>query len=159
MEGTQPLYSGHNTIDRQEVMPSTSPSSGCSKGIISEDNVRALGASVRELDRPLRIVSSTGDNLDNVGTCNVYIKTKVKGKGRTMLNSAVLRENKAEKEVLVRLKNMKKFRIIPGSLCLENIDDSINKSYYTAYLVHQLSYYQPTKCEVKEPSKEHKQTS
>ena len=41
-----------------------------SKDIIAKDIMRALGMRVKEFDRPLRIISATGDSLVIVGTCN-----------------------------------------------------------------------------------------
>ena len=81
--------------------------SRCSKDIISEQIVRALGVNVSELDRHLRIITASGDNLDILGTCNICIKTQVTGQGGKTLEG-----NKAEREVLVSLKNMNKTRTV-----------------------------------------------
>ena len=69
--------------------------------------MRALGMRVKVLDSPLRIISATGDCLEIVGACKLFMKTQVTGSGRKMIGeAAVLRGNKAEKELLVSLKSM-----------------------------------------------------
>ena len=50
--------------------------SGCSKEIISEDIVPALGIRVAELEYPLSIIRATGDCLNIVGTCTLFMKTQ-----------------------------------------------------------------------------------
>ena len=114
--------------------------SGYSKDIISEEIVRALGVNINKLNRPLKIMTASGDSLYILGTCNRYIKTQVTDRRRKILDCAVLRGNKAEREILVSLQNMKKFCIVHETFGLETIDDYVYNTSVAApgALAHRL---------------------
>ena len=95
--------------------------SGCSKDIISEDTVHALG---------------TGDKLNIVGTGNLFMKTQVTGPTRRVIEAAVLRGNETKRELLVSLKNMEKYSIVHLTFPFETVEqyfnNKINKNFSTA---------------------------
>ena len=58
---------------------------GCSKSIISEEAVKALGSQITELDRSLKIISASGEALSIIGTADIFIQTQVTGKKKRPL--------------------------------------------------------------------------
>ena len=93
---------------------------------------------------------------------DVFIKTQVTGKKKTLLQCAVLRRNK-NPEILVSLENMKKLGIVHPTFGHQTIDQSlfnqhhISNTYSERYQANSIQYYQPTKSDIKEPSKEEKE--
>ena len=95
---------------------------GCSKSIISEKAVRALGSQITELDRPLKIIYASGEALSIIGTADIFIQTQVTGKKKKMLQCCVLRGNKQNPEILVSLEEMKELRIVHPTFGRQTID-------------------------------------
>ena len=93
---------------------------------------------------------------------DVFIKTQVTGKKKTLLQCAVLRRNK-NPEILVSLENMKKLGRVHPTFGHQTIDRSlfnqyhISNTYSERYQANSIQYYQPTKSDIKEPSKEEKE--
>ena len=96
--------------------------SGCSRDIGAQSIVSDLGLRMRELERPLHIVSAEGNALDIIGTTTLFKSSQATGDKRRMIEAAVLRGGK-DRELLVSLKNLKKFRIIHSTFPQQNIDD------------------------------------
>ena len=128
--------------------------SGCSKSIVSEEVVRTLGAQMNELDKSLKMAS--GGSLHILGTSDVFIKTLVTCKKKKLLHCTVLRGNKQSPEILVSLENMKRLGIVHPTFGRQTIDQFSSK-YSERYQANSIQYYQPTKSDIKEPSKEDKE--
>ena len=72
--------------------------------------------------------------LNILGTSNIFINMQVTGKGKKMLEGAVIKGNKQEREILVSLQNMKRFGIVHPTFGFETIDQFIynqNKNNYS----------------------------
>ena len=110
---------------------------------------------MHELDKSLKIISVSGDSLLILGTSAVFIKTQVTGKKKTLLQCAVLRRNK-NPEILVSLENMKRLGIVHPTFGRQTINQFSSK-YSERYQANSIQYYQPTKSDIKEPSKEEKE--
>ena len=95
--------------------------SGCIRDIIAEAICSDLGLKMRVLDKPLHIVSADGNTLDITGTVTLFMSSQATGEKRRMIEAAVLRGGK-DHELLLSLKNLKKFRMIHSTFPHENID-------------------------------------
>ena len=125
---------------------------GCSKSIVSEEAVRALGSQINELDRSLKIISASGESLSIIGTADIFITTQVTGKRRRLLQFCLLRGNKQNLEILVSLEMMKKLKIVHETFGLQTIDDflyntgpTIGNKYSERHTYNDIQFYQPTK--------------
>ena len=93
---------------------------------------------------------------------DVFIKTQVTGKKKTLLQCAVLRRNK-NPEILVSLENMKKLGRVHPTFGHQTIDQFLFNQYHISnryseiYQANSIQYYQPTKSDIKEPSKKDKE--
>ena len=96
--------------------------SGCSCDIVAQSIVSDLGLKMNKLERPLHIVSAEGNALDIIGTCTLFMSSQATGDKRRMIEAAVLRGGK-DRELLISLKNFKKFRMIHRTFPHQNIDD------------------------------------
>ena len=83
---------------------------GCSKSIVSEEAVRALGSQINKLDRLLKIISASGESLSFIGTEDIFITTQVMGKRKRLLQCCALRGSKQNPAILVSLEMMKKLK-------------------------------------------------
>ena len=135
---------------------------GCSKSIISEEAVRALGSQITELDRSLKIISASGEALSIIGTVDIFIQTQVTSKKKRMLQCCVLRGNKQNPEILVSLEKMKELRIVHPTFGRQTIDDFLYNTTGTTFKnkyselcnCNSIQFYQPTKTVLKEPTEE-----
>ena len=88
--------------------------------------VSDLGLKIRELQKPLHIVSADGNTLDITGTVTLFMYSQATGDKRRMIEATVLRGGK-DRELLVSLKNLKnKFCMIHSTFPHQN---KSNKEY------------------------------
>ena len=81
---------------------------GCTKPIISEAIVEDLNIQVKPLSRNMTIVDASGRSLDITGTAKVYVSVSSQADGRRKLvEAAVLRGNKTDREILISLQLLK----------------------------------------------------
>ena len=52
--------------------------------------MRALGSQITELDRSLKIISASGEDLSIIGIADVYIQTQVTGQKKKLIQCCVL---------------------------------------------------------------------
>ena len=93
---------------------------GCSRDIVAQAIVSDLSLKMRELEKPLHIVSADGNTLDITGTVTLFMSSQATGEKKRMIEAAVLRGGK-DCELLVSLKNLKKFWMIHSSFLHQNI--------------------------------------
>ena len=139
---------------------------GCSKSIISEEAVRALGSQITELDRSLKIISASGEALTIIGIADIYIQTQVTGQKKKLIQCCVLRGNKQSPEILVSLEKMKELRIIHPTFGRQTIDEFLYQTEHTNMNKYsdlyncnniKFSHYTPPKPVLRDPCEEEKQ--
>ena len=106
---------------------------GCSKSIVSEEAVRALGSQINKLYRSLKIIYASGDSLSTMGTEDIFITTQVIDKRKRLPQCCVLRGNKQNPEILVSLEMTKKLKIVHETFGLQTIDDFLYNTGSTYY--------------------------
>ena len=65
--------------------------SGCSRDIVAQAIVSDLSLKMRELEKPLHIVSTDGNTLDITGTVTLFMSSQATGEKKRMIKATVLR--------------------------------------------------------------------
>ena len=134
---------------------------------MAEDIVRDLGLKMKKLEKPLVINGADSNTLNITGTLIIFMSSQETREKRRMIEAAVLSGGK-DRELLVSLKNLKRFRMIHSTFPRETIDqyfirynrNTVNKEYSNAYKVSSSEfeelpqYYKPSREHLKKPSKE-----
>ena len=129
--------------------------------------MKDLGLKVQKLEKPLLINGADGNKLNITGTVDLYFSSQATGERRRRIQAAVLSGGK-DRELLVSLQNLKRFRMIHSTFLKENIDDYFirysnkrSKQYSQAYKISSeefdepdFSYYTRSRANLKKPSKD-----
>ena len=140
--------------------------SGCTKDIVAEAIVKDLGLKVQKLDKPLVINGADGNRLNITGTVNLFFSCQATGEKRKRIQAAVLSGGK-DRELLVSLQNLKRFRMIHQMFPHETIDqffiryrNKCPKEYSNVYKISseeynepEFSYYKRSRDHLKKPSR------
>ena len=90
--------------------------------MVAEAIVKDLGLKVQKLEKPLLINGADGNKLNITGTVDLYFSSQATGERRRRIQAAVLSGGK-DRELLVSLQNLKRFRMIHDTFPKETIDD------------------------------------
>ena len=143
---------------------------GCTKPIISEAIVEDLNIQVKPLSRNMTIVDASGRSLDITGTVKVYVSSQALDGRRKLVEAAVLRGNRTDREILISLQLLKTWNLIHETFPHEDIYSFYNRTNknHSAYSTHyssnpmksnEIYEKEGNNSELKEPSKGCKELS
>ena len=105
---------------------------GATLNIIGLEVAKDNGLKLTKLIKTRRIAEASGNFLDIVGECSMFIKLDIFQRKAKRMGAMVLRAN-VDQQILVSSSNLKQWRLIHPNFPLETVDQ-----YISRYLKHEI---------------------